>query len=319
MIQRWASAIQFLILLFSATVCASAASFDLNDGSKLTGEAISANAQGLVVKKEDGSFAPRVPWTNFTQNALKQLAQDPKAKLFVDPLLEAADDEAAMSRKAAAEINVKIPPRLERPDRGGGVGALFRSPLSILLVLAAYLANIYAAFEISIFRNYPAAAVCAAAAVFPILGPALFLCLPTRLKGAKAETTETLAEEHQVEHVVTETGVPGDAEDSPPPAPAEPAVPDLPAPVVYQRGHFSFNRRFFETKMPGFMRMVPSEAEKDMVIVVKSSRGEYRASRIAKLTPNELFLHVPKGNASTEVMIPYAELAEVQIRHKDLH
>src|SRR5206468_12762526 len=114
----------------------------------------------------------------------------------------------------------------------------------------------------------------------------LFLSLPTRLHGPKQEVApETLAQEHQVEHVVTheEAGV----EEAPPPAPVEHGGPSLPPPVIYQRGHFSFNRRFFETKMSGFLRVVPSEAEKDMLIHVKSSRGDFVATRIARLQPNE--------------------------------
>ena len=55
----------------------------------------------------------------------------------------------------------------------------------------------------SIFRNYPPAAVCAVAAVAPILGPLLFLCLPTRLQALPQETAETLAAEHQHQHQIT--------------------------------------------------------------------------------------------------------------------
>jgi len=282
-------------------------------GNVLTGDPISANAQGLVVKKEDGSFASRVPWTNFTVNALKELAQNAKAKPFVDPLLEGEEEIA--SRKAAAEITVKPVTRLERPDLHGGLGAFFRSPLSVTLLLFIYFANLYAAFEIAIFRNYPIGLVCGVAAVAPIAGPITFLCLPRRMAVVKEQHEEQLAEEHQTEHVVTPEQ---EVYDAAPAAPAQPAAPTLPPPTVYQRGHFSFNRRFFETKMAGFMRMVPSEAEKDMMILVKSSRGEHLASRIARLTPNEVYFLVTKGAASTEVMVPYTELAEVQVRHKDL-
>jgi len=318
MIQRWAWPLLLLIFASSAAVSARADSYELVGGATLSGEPISANQQGLVVKREDGSFAPRVPWTNFTQNALKQLAQNPKAKPFAEALLEATEEESS-ERKKAAEITVKPVPRLERPDPRAGLGALFRSPLSIMLVLVLYLANIYAGWEISIFRNYPAALVCTAAALVPVVGPVLFLCLPRRLPKAAEETAEQLAEEHQAEHVVTHDGVEG-AEAAPPPEHhAAQAAPSLPPPVIYQRGHFSFNRRFFETKMPGFLRMVPSEAEKDMLLLVKSSRGEYTATRIVRLTPNEIYLHVVKAGASNDVMIPYTELAEVQIRHKDLH
>ena len=78
-----------------------------------------------------------------------------------------------------------------------------------------------------------------------------------------------------------------------------------------------FNRRFFETKLAGFLRMVPGEAERDMVIHVKSARGEHVAQRLSKVLPNELCLQVMKAGASSEVAIPYSEIYEIQIRHKD--
>ena len=78
-----------------------------------------------------------------------------------------------------------------------------------------------------------------------------------------------------------------------------------------------FNRRFFETKLAGFLRMVPSDAEKDMVLLVKSSRGEFVGHRISRLQPSELVLQYHKGNASSEITIPYTEINEIQVRHKD--
>src|SRR3954471_2205626 len=257
MIQRWT----WLLMLCLCASGVRAATYELAGGATLTGEPISANAQGLVVKREDGSFAPRVPWTNFTQNALKQLAQDPKAKQFVDPMLEGEEEIA--SRKAAQEITVKPVTRLERPDMRGGGAALFRSPISVTLLILVYLANLYAGFEVAIFRNYPIGVGIAIAAVAPIVGPAIFLCLPRRMAVTREEQGEQLAAEHQAEHVVMpeQEAVEGGA--PPPPVPSGPV---LPQPIIYQRGHFSFNRRFFETKMPGFLRMVPSESEMDMLI-----------------------------------------------------
>ena len=91
----------------------------------------------------------------------------------------------------------------------------------------------------------------------------------------------------------------------------------LPEPIVFQRGEFSFNRRFFETKFTGFFRVIPTEAEKDLVLVVKASRGQFTGSRISRITPNELYLQVVNNNVSADEMIPFAEIAEVQVRHKD--
>ena len=314
--QHWAKPILLLFLAFVLAHAASAETLEMVNGSSVSGEVISVNAQGVVVKLSDGSFAPRVGWTNLTQNALKQLAQNPKAKSFVEPYLD-TEEETTAAKKAAAEITVKPVPRLERPDPKVGLAALFRSPLSITLLALLYLANLYAAFEVAIFRNYPIAAVCGVAAVAPVLGPVLFICLPRRLAAPKEETPEQLAAEHQAPIVIPGMEVAEEqAQEQAEHAPSGP--PGLPAPTVYQRGHYSFNRRFFETKMAGFLRVVPSDADKDMLIHVKSSRGEHVATRISKLTPGELYLHVVKGGASSDVMIPYTELAEIQIRHKDL-
>jgi hypothetical protein len=101
------------------------------------------------------------------------------------------------------------------------------------------------------------------------------------------------------------------------PAPAASSAPRLPPATVYQRGQTTFNRRFFETKLSGFLRIVPSEAEKDMVVQIRSARGLHAGQRITRVMPNELTLLVHKGAASSEVIIPYAEIQEVQIRHKD--
>src|SRR4029450_13135069 len=65
--------------------------------------------------------------------------------------------------------------------------------------------------------------------------------------------------------------------------------------TVFQRGQTTFNRRFFETKFAGFLRMVPGDAEGNKVIYVKSARGEHVGSRISRIQPNEICLQVIKG------------------------
>jgi hypothetical protein len=296
---------------------ARAASFTLSTGETLEGEPISFDARGLVVKKPDGSFATRVPWTNFTQNALKDLAKNPKAKPFVEGLLEVDEPEPDAARKAAIEIKPKIPDRLERPNPKAGFGALLSSGLTIALLIVLYAANVYAGFEIAIFRNYPIALVCGVAAVLPVVGPILFLCLPTRLQ----KTPEELAAESMAQHLAeAEAHAPLHAqpghegqEAAPPPPPAETG----PQTTVYLRGQTTFNRRFFETKFAGFLRMVPGEAEKDMVIYIRSARGEHMGARLSRIQPNELYLQIQKGGAASDVMIPFAEIMEIQVRHKD--
>ena len=96
-----------------------------------------------------------------------------------------------------------------------------------------------------------------------------------------------------------------------------PQKPAIPQTVTYQRGQFTFNRRFFETKFPNFFGVVRRDADRDMVLVVKSSRGEYTGQRISRIAANDLHLQVQRGHATEEVMIPFVEVQEVRLKHKD--
>ena len=92
---------------------------------------------------------------------------------------------------------------------------------------------------------------------------------------------------------------------------------DFPEPIVFARGEYLFNRRFFETKFAGFFRIIPSEAEKNLVLVIKSARGQFVGRRITRATQSELYLQVFKNEATADEMIPFTDILEVQIRHKD--
>ncbi len=63
---------------------------------------------------------------------------------------------------------------------------------------------------------------------------------------------------------------------------------------------------------------MPSPAEQDLRIHLKSSRGDFIGRRITRITPTELYLQVAKEDATADEMIPFTEILEVQVRHKDL-
>ena len=315
MIRRFAVVFVLLALMTGGISVALAASFPLNDGTTLSGEAISFTKDGVVVKTQDGTFAPRMGWTNFTQEALKELARQPKAKPFVEPYLEL--DETESEKKPSLVIKPKPHDRLARPDPKAGMGAMFSSAISVILFLLLYAGNIYAAFEIAIFRNHHPGLVCGVAAAAPIFGPVLFLCLPTRLQKSHDELAAESMAEHASEEVqlaYTHPGGHGTAEGEAAAAEAEAAQPKV---TVYQRGQTTFNRRFFETKFSGFLRVVPGDAEKDKEIYIKSSRGEHVGSRLTRIQPNELFLQVQKGDTTADVIIPFNEIFEIQVRPKE--
>ena len=301
---------------------ASADEFKLANENILRGELASADEDGLVVKLDVGGFSKREPWINFSQETLKELAQNPKVASLVEPFIE-LEPEQIKARERQKEIVVKpVSSRMERPSAKSGLVAAFITPLGLVILAVLMLASLYAAYEIALFRRQPVALVCGLSVLLPGLAPLIFLCLPTRVERSHAEAEPE-------EAVAVETaGSPAKATS------AFAGQGHLPqgglslataqkqegggAPLqMYTRGEFTFNRRFFETKFPGFFRIVPSEAEKDLVIVIKAVRGEYVGKRISRISSNEMHIQLQSGNASAEVMIPFAEIQSVQIRHKD--
>ncbi len=284
--------------------------FTLRNGRELTGDPASYNEIGLIVKKADGTFELRVPWGDFDQPTIKKLMNDPKARFFVEPYLE-----------PEPVVKVKPPPlvlksvaRLDRPAKGSALGQLFSSPVSWTIIVILILALGYAAYEIS----------------------AYFIAL-ARHDAAAEEVAQEAHADHGHAHPPSAAHGPAPAHGpahAPAHAPqahaAEPApaaglslaqahapASTIPAPVTYLRGQYTFNRRFFETKLPGFFRVVPSEADKDMVLVVKCARGEFTAQRIARISANEMHLQINKGGASMEEKIPFTEISDVTVKHKD--
>lgn len=313
MIRRFAFGFALVVLLIGAVLSVRAATFALTDGTTLEGDPISPNAQGLVVRKADGSFATRVGWTNFTQAALKEFVKlQPKSKSFVEPYLEEGETEA--EKTAAPVIKLKEHPRMERPDPRAGMGSLFSVPLTLVLILLVYAGNIYAGFEIGIFRNYHPGLVCGVAAVAPVIGPAVFLCLPTRVQKSLDELgAESMAE---AGGEVTQLSYvhPGSKAPTPEEQAAQQEAAAQSQVTVYQRGKTTFNRRFFETKFSGFLKVVPGDAEKDREIYVKAARGEYVSTHLTRVQANEIILQVQKGDATADVIVPFGEIVEIHVR-----
>ena len=138
----------------------------------------------MLIKVGDGKYE-RVAWTSFSQEDLKQFAKVPKMAPLVEPLIEITQAEKIKK----TEVKLKQPERLERPEQRSLVGALFSSGLGLLIMLVLYAANIYAGYEVSIFRARPTALVCGVSAVLPLIGPIIFLSMPTNIAPA-VETWE---------------------------------------------------------------------------------------------------------------------------------
>jgi hypothetical protein len=327
--------ILFYLMAFVA-LTAAAGSYTLTDGTKLAGDPVSENENGVVLQTADGTDLERIPYDKFTQESVRALlagAKTAREKAFIDPFIEELPQERAQ-RKEIVVKPIETPPR---PTTHLGLMALFASPVGLTILLVLYGANLFAAYEVALYRRQPLPTVCGLAAVpfFGVLSPIIFLARPGRQDSAEGE------EEPQIRFRATpppaaEEAVPsgeaaGATQESQPiaalrrtaavrqPAPpaAQETAPALPEPIVFRRGEFSFNRRFFETKLAGFFRLVPGEAERDMVIFIKSGRGDFTGRRITRITPSEFYLQIFHDNATADEMIPFVDVLEVQIRHKD--
>ena len=240
-------------------------------------------------------------------------ARNPQYKAIVAPMIL---NYAPPERPAAPEITVTAIQTPPRPSGRQGIWAISASPLGWVILLILYGANLLAAYQVALYRNQPVPTVCGLAAV-PFLGvasPIIFLALPSRPL-PEEETGATGDRENPAAY--TPPSVAHD-EPEPPDSTGAPLQSDLPAPLVFRRGDYSFNRRFFETKLAGFFRVVLSAEDQDRRIYIKAARGKFVGKRISRITPTELYLQVFKEDATAEEMIPFVEILEVQIRHKDL-
>jgi hypothetical protein len=301
-------------ILLSLGLCgwfatARADTFQLADGTSVSGDIVLFNDSGVTLRTPEDTYT-NVVWPKFSQQALKQLAQNPKAKSLVEPFIETPPPQPK-----SGEIEIHDVTRLELPPPQSLFTALLSSSVGFVALLLIYAANIYAAYEIAIVRARPIGLVMGVAAVLPILGPIIFLSLPMR--------TEAPPEEMAPEAEAQTYAVPGAA------APVAPGLSTTgihvtragtkaagyPEAKIFQRGQFMFNRRFFETKFSGFFSVVRRPAEKDLVLVIKTGRIQLVAQRITRIAANEAYFESAQGGQ--EVMVPFADIQEIQLKHKD--
>ncbi len=312
--RRSIKAFLFVSAILVAAITNFGAEFKLSNGDILRGEAASFTDNGLVVRLELGGFSPRYGWGKFTQETLRELQQNPQAKKYVDPFVEVPEEVKLEKEKAKKkEIRItepnKIPLYVGKPSLSSG----FFTSVGILLLLALYGANLYAALEIAHFRARPVPLVMGVSAVVPVAGPLAFLAMPAGDRTAPEPAASA-----------PEPAAAGDGKVAPGPASGMGlAAHEAPGQKggaaaysqVYNRSNTTFDRRFFETKFTGFFRVAPADSEKDLVLVIKAAKNEYVGKRITRISMTELHLQLLRGG--TEASISFGEMVEVSVRHKD--
>ena len=296
-------------------VAIGADTFPLTDGKSVTGDVISYNDNGVIFRLDVDKYSERVPWTKFSQDALKQLSKNPKIRPLAEPFIETPPPE----RVKGGEVKVREVARLELPPKQSLFGALFRSSVGLVVLMLIYAANIFAGYEIAVMRSRPIALVMGVAVVLPILGPIIFLAMPARVEPSKTAapqpeaapqifTVPGVAQPAEAGIHIVEASWQGKSSSAPAAGPG--------APQIFQRGQFTFNRRFFETKFSGFFSMIRRESEKNLMLTVKTGRALFVVERITRIAANEMHVEVAQGAAKQEVTVPFAEIVEVQLKPK---
>lgn len=313
----------FSLWLCGLLAAARADTYSLADGTSVSGDIVSFNDLGIIFRTADDSYSERVSWTKFSQDSLKQLAQNPKVEPFVEPFIEIPESE--LPHQPA--VNVQAVTRLDFPPRQSLFGALFSSSVGLVALLLIYAANLYAGFEVAIARARPKALVVGVAAVLPLLGPIIFLVMPEHVEAVAppAEAAPALVEDepqHQPHRFVmprTEPAQPppdeirivaGGFQGEPPPEPTDSQL------EVFQRGQYTFNRRFFETKFSGFFSIVRSEADRGKTLLAKTPGQLLTIERISRISANDVHFEVVQGGERREIMVPFADIQQVQLKSK---
>jgi hypothetical protein len=285
--------------------------FKLTNGDRITGKVASVNVDGIVIQQDIGGFTERIGWGRLDQDTLKLLLDNPQAHKFAEPFIEVPIEQKVKEKAKKKEIVIKEPTRVERPTPRPKFFASLTSPAGFMVLGILFFANLYAAYHIAQFRGRSVPLVVGLSAVAPVLGPIIFLLTPDAEGHGPppveqaAPSTDVVSAEAKVGGMQSALGLAAHQK-------GEQKGANQGA-EVYRRADTTFDRRFFETKFTGFFRVVP--ANPDMVLVVKTQKQEYVARRISRISAAEVHLQLLRGN--TEVGVPFGEIAEVQVRHKD--
>ncbi|HEU6448163.1 MAG TPA: hypothetical protein VFV23_06990 [Verrucomicrobiae bacterium] len=296
-----------------------AETLQLADGNSLTGDIINFNDNGMTLRTPAETYT-NVFWTKLSQETLKQLAKNPKMTAMVEPFIETPP----ATRAKKAEIQVHDVNRIKNPPAQSIIGAMFSSSVGIILILLIYAANIYAGFEVAIFRARPIGMVMGISAVLPVLGPILFLSMPTYVPPAPVD--ETVPMEPQQFIVPGQAPAAGEAHataaqwqaasETSSQAGAQVAEQPKAPPQVFQRGQFTFNKRFFETKFSGYFGMARTGEAKNFDLFVRTAAGMFQVNRVTRITANDVHLETMQGGTVREIMAPFADIQEIQLRPK---
>ncbi len=299
--------ILFLGLLFGLAVVSHAAevSLTLTDGSTMQGEILKHDDNGLQLRVGTDVYT-NLAWGRFTQDSLKQLANDPKLRMLAEPFIE----PEATQHAPKAEIKINDVKRLELPENPSVLGGLLKSSVGKFILLILFLANLYAAYEISIVKARAAAQVVGLSAVLPIIGPIIFLILPMQVAQI-AETHADMPAPAGTQAAAAAAATANPLAEAAAPTNYQPEVKKV-EPQIFARGKFTFNKRFIETKFASFIGGEPKGDATKFSMELKSGSGQFAVEYIAQVGAAEAIFETANG----QVTVPFADIQEIKLNPK---
>ncbi len=281
-----------------ALAASAAETLTLTDGTTVSGNIIKFDDRGIMLRDATDAYV-NIPWAKFSQDALMQLVANPKIKPFAEVFIEPDQSK----RPVRPEISVNPVQRMERPAHLSIFGGLAASAVGGFILLVLYLANLYAAFEVSLIRARPILQVVGLAAVLPILGPIIFLAMPVRVE--PAPVVDDLNEAQAPAKVFK-------ASEDKPAGEAEVGKPEKSLDQVFARGKFTFNKRFMETKFANHLG-VPKGDALNLTMSLKSPQGQFTVERIAQVGASDvMFDTVERG----QITVALADILEIKLTPK---
>ncbi|KAB2665333.1 MAG: hypothetical protein DVB31_09405 [Verrucomicrobia bacterium] len=289
-----------------------AAEYKLIDGSSLTGEIISADKDGFLLKLEGGGYSPKTDWGKLSDEALVEMSKQPKARKFVEPyVVQPTEEEIHPNPKP---LKLTEPTRVARPEVKRSVaGALF-APGGLFFLGLVYIANIFFAFQVARFRWRKPVLVCGLSAVLPVVGPLVFLAMPRWTPPEEIDATAealqhtTLTVADSGPSLVQQMGLRAGGGE------ATGAAASGALPRTFGRGDFNFNRRFFETQFADFLPSASDAASAGLVIEIQTQAGNIVADKINRMNTSEVIVRVPGAD---ETPVDFGAIVQITLRRKD--
>ena len=299
----------------------------LTNGDIIEGTVADVDQNGIVVRRDIGGFARRANWMQLTQQSLKKIRRlgevDPKryrgAAAYAEPFIEPNESEMERNLLPGPVKGLSTPQLPDSVEVTSKVAA-FSSAGGLGLLLAIALGSMMAGLGVAAFRESNALLAAGVSLFLPVIGPILFLVKPkVEYEDEYDEDEEYEYEEAETPAGTTMTDTGGGAVAGMMPEAKKMSFAQTGAkksglkPQSWARGDTRFDRSFFQNNFPNYFKTVLGEAERGLVLALKTGKREYIGQRIKRISGSDIHMELLNGK---EQKISFSEIGTIELRPK---